>query len=375
MDLICRPAAANVGDMLVIRPVRDQDAASMAELVSLTRGAITTLPPDPALLQRRVRQSLAAFASPCDRPGGELYTFVLEHSARPGTLLGTASAVSKTGGFEPFYYYELRDERYKSDLLGVDRTVRSLHLAEDHSGPAEVGGLFLRPGARGGGFGRLLSVGRFLFMAGRPRSFEAHVVAEVRGVTDEAGNSPFWDAIGRHFFGVTFAEADAMSFREKQVIADLMPDHPIYLDMLPRAAREVIGVEHDFARPARRLLEGEGFAFRDRVDIFDAGPMLECALADVRAVAESRVAEVGELLEIEDERAEAIVCNDRLDFAATPATVRERGDGTVALPASAASAIGVAVGQAVRWVTLRPTTPARSDEVDLYQSVPLPPEA
>ena len=373
--MICRAAAANVGDMLVIRPVRDQDAASMAELVSLTRGAITTLPPDPALLQRRVRQSLSAFASPCDRPGGELYTFVLEHSARPGTLLGTASAVSKTGGFEPFYYYELRDEHYKSELLGVDRTVRSLHLAEDHSGPAEVGGLFLRPGARGGGFGRLLSVGRFLFMAGRPRSFEAHVVAEVRGVTDEAGNSPFWDAVGRHFFGVTFAAADAMSFREKQVIADLMPDHPIYLDMLPRAAREVIGVEHDFARPARRLLEGEGFAFRDRVDIFDAGPMLECGLADVRAVAESRVAEVGELIDAEDERAEAIVCNDRLDFAATPATVRERDDGTVALPASSASAIGVNVGQSVRWVTLRPATPARSDEVDLYQSVPLPPEA
>jgi arginine N-succinyltransferase len=359
--------------MLVIRPVRQEDATSMAELVSLTRGAITTLPPDPDLLRRRIRQSEAAFLEAADRPGGELYTFVLEHTGRRGQLLGTASVVSKTGGFDPFYCYELRDERYKSDLLKVDRLVHTLHLVEDHSGPSEIGGLFLRPGARGGGFGRLLSVARLLFMAGRPRSFEKHVVAEIRGMTDEAGNSPFWDAIGRLFFGVSFPVADQMSFKEKQVIADLMPEHPIYTDMLPLAAREVIGLEHDFARPARRLLEAEGFTFKNRVDIFDAGPTLECPLDAIRAVHESKTAEVMSLHDEPDERADALVCNDRIDFLATPAMVRER-DGGIELSAPAARAIGVEPGQSVRYVATRPTPPTRSDEVDLYQSIPLPAE-
>lgn len=359
--------------MLIIRPVRGGDLESMAELVSLTRGALTTLPPDRDLLSRRIEQSLSAFAHPADRPGGELYTFVLEQTERPGTLLGTASVVSKTGGFEPFYCYDVREEHYRSELLGVDKLVRSLHLVEDHSGPAEVGGLFLRPGARGGGFGRMLSVARFLFMAGRQKAFDPLVVAELRGVTDESGNSPFWDAVGRHFFGVSFAEADQMSFKEKQVIADLMPDHPIYIDMLPRSAREVIGVEHDFARPARRLLEGEGFAYRDRVDIFDAGPTLEAKLAEVRSARESKLAEVIAFTEVSDERADQLVCNDALDFRACPAQVRAQGNG-VELSEAAANVLGVKVGQCVRYVGIRPSLPPRSDEVDLYGTVPLPSE-
>ena len=361
--------------MLLVRPAKANDLEPMAELVSLTRGAITTLPVDRDVLRRRIEQSNKSFAAEPDRPGGELYLFVLEDTARRGTLLGTASVLGKTGGFEPFYCYEVREEHYQSHVLTVDKRVRSLHLVEDHNGPSEVGGLFLRPGVRGGGFGRLLSVSRFLFMAARPRAFDSEVIAEIRGVTDESGGSPFWDAVGRHFFGVGFAEADALSFKEKQVIADLMPDHPVYLDMLPRSAREVVGVEHDFATPARRLLESEGFAYRNRVDIFDAGPTLQCALADVRAVRESRRAEVSALLDADDERAETLVANDRLDFAATPAVVREVDDGTVELSRAAAEAVDVKPGQSVRYVPLRPTAPPRSDEVDLFGSVPLPIES
>ena len=360
--------------MLIIRPVAEPDLDPLADLVALTRGAITTLPPDRKLLSKRLRQSLAAFADPKERPGGEMYTFILEDTRRKGTLLGTASVVSKTGGFEPFYYYEVHNETYASDVLNVSKEVRSLHLIEDHNGPAEVGGLFLRPGVRGGGFGRMLGVARMLFMAGRPQSFEQRVVAEVRGVTDEDGNSPFWNAVGRHFFGVDFAVADAMSFKEKQIIADLMPDHPIYIDMLPKSGRDVIGVEHDFATPARKLLESEGFSYRNRVDIFDAGPMLECELSKIRGVAESKVATVTKLIDADDERADSMVSNDSLAFRACPAVVREEGEG-VTLSEKAASAIGVGVGDTVRHAALRPSAPSRSDEVDLYASIPLPRES
>jgi arginine N-succinyltransferase len=360
--------------MLLVRPVEMSDLESLAELVHLTRGAITTLPVDRDLLARRIYQSQASFAEEADRPGGELYTFVLEDTAKPGHLLGTSSVVSKTGGFEPFYCYELREERYQSEVLNVDKLVRSLHLIEDHNGPTEIGGLFLRPGARGGGYGRLLSVSRFLFMASRPQAFEDEVIAEIRGVTDETGSSPFWDAVGRHFFGVTFAEADALSFKEKQVIADLMPDHPIYVDMLPAVARSVIGAEHDFARPARRLLESEGFEFKNRVDIFDAGPTLQCSFNDIRAIKDSQRAEVSALVPAEDERADTLVCNERLDFRAAPAVVRPGPGGTVELSANAAEVLEVKPGQVVRFVAIREAEAPSARDVETFPSVPLPRE-
>ncbi|MEL7237823.1 MAG: arginine N-succinyltransferase, partial [Planctomycetota bacterium] len=322
----------------------------------------------------------ASFAAPIAKPSGELYTFVLEDSAHPDKLLGTCSVVSKTGGFEPFYNYELRDERYESDVLGVDKTVQSLHLLEDHNGPSEVGGLFLRPGVRGGGFGRILVVARFLFMAGRPGAFDPRVVAEVRGVTDENGDSPFWDAVGRHFFGVDFATADQLSFKEKKIIADLMPDHPIYVPMLPRSARDVIGVEHDFATPARRLLESEGFAFNQQVDIFDAGPTLATDLKQIRAVTNSQICEIASTDGKSGERADTLVCNDRLDFVGVPADIKV-SDGRVRLSEDAAKALGVGVGDSVRLVPLRSAEPvpprrsAHSDEIDLYGTLPLPQES
>ena len=49
--------------MLLVRPVKPGDLDSMAELVTLTRGAITTLPVDRDLLSKRIQQSQIAFAA------------------------------------------------------------------------------------------------------------------------------------------------------------------------------------------------------------------------------------------------------------------------------------------------------------------------
>src|SRR3546814_15633278 len=71
------------------------------------------------------------------------------------------------------------------------------------------------------------------------------MLAELRGVVDEAGASPFWDGVAGRFFGMTFQEADAFNaIHGNQFIADLMPKHPIYTAMLPESARAVIGMPH-----------------------------------------------------------------------------------------------------------------------------------
>jgi arginine N-succinyltransferase len=58
-------------------------------------------------------------------------------------------------------------------------------------------------------------------------------------------------------------------------VAELMPRHPVYVNLLPER-RAAIGEVHDDTQPARVLLEQEGFRYEGYVDIFDAGPTLEC---------------------------------------------------------------------------------------------------
>ena len=55
---------------------------------------------------------------------------------------------------------------------------------------------------------------------------------------DQAGHSPFWDALGGRFFGMTFPEADEFNaVHGTQFIADLFPKTPIYVSMLPESAQ------------------------------------------------------------------------------------------------------------------------------------------
>jgi arginine N-succinyltransferase len=74
----------------------------------------------------------------------------------------------------------------------------------------------------------------------------------------------------------------------KTFIAELMPAYPIYISLLPEAAREVIGQVHPNTAPARAILEKEGFSWRGSVDIFDAGPVLEAETDQIRAVRDSQ---------------------------------------------------------------------------------------
>ena len=187
--------------MLVIRPIALTDLSPLEALSALTGYGLTTLPRDSALLRRRIRSSTRGFEKLIDddRPRGETYLFVLEDLAT-GKIAGTSGIVSKVGGFEPFYAYRIEMQVHESKMLNVRKEIRALHLVEDHDGPCEVGSLFLSPEYRRGGAGRLLSLCRFLFMAQFREYFDPEVIAEMRGVVDDNGHSPLWEALGRHFF-------------------------------------------------------------------------------------------------------------------------------------------------------------------------------
>src|SRR3546814_3733824 len=70
-----------------------------------------------------------------------------------------------------------------------------LGLTTDLEGSSEVGGLFLHPRERAEGLGLLLARSRYLFIRQHRARFGDRILAELRGVVDEAGASPFWDGV------------------------------------------------------------------------------------------------------------------------------------------------------------------------------------
>ncbi|WP_437226649.1 arginine N-succinyltransferase [Planctomicrobium sp. SH661] len=339
--------------MYVIRPVKAEDLDRLLELADLTSFGLTTLPKDRSLLEKRIKGSLRSFRNlDADEPGGETYLFVIE-DLETSRVMGTCGIISKTGGFEPFYSYEIQTSHHASRMLDVRKEIPVLHLTENHDGPSEIGSLFLHPDARNGGNGRLLSLSRFLFMAEYPQLFDPDVIAEMRGVIDDKGRSPFWDALGKHFFDLEFPKADYLSIVNKEFIGDLMPRYPIYIPLLPAEAQAVIGEVHELTRPARRLLESEGFEFRNHVDIFEAGPMLHSTRDRIRSIRESRAGRVSAVHDNISPGEEFLIASKSDGFRAIRGQLQLTGDGVELSPKSAA-ALKVEVGDPVRYVPLKP---------------------
>ncbi|MET0307226.1 MAG: arginine N-succinyltransferase, partial [Sphingomonas sp.] len=272
-----------------IRAARDEDLQHLYEMAKLTGGGFTNLPPERDALRAKLIRSHKAFERPED--GGahdDLFVLILEN-AETGEVRGTCQIFTRVGQKWPFYSYRIATETKHSQEL--DRTFRAeiLSLVNDLEGCSEVGGLFLHPGERAGGLGLLLARSRYLFIARHRARFADRILAELRGVLDEAGGSPFWDGVAGRVVGMNFQEADAFNaIHGNQFIADLMPKHPIYTAMLSEAARSVIGLPHPSGRAAMRMLENEGFAYENYIDIFDGGPTMTARTDNVRSVRDAR---------------------------------------------------------------------------------------
>lgn len=272
----------------IVRAMRSEDFAAFKALRDLAGPGFTSLAVDDATLQARLQRSSESFAADVSAPGQERYLLGLEH-APSGELVGVAGVKACVGDSPPFFNFRVLQIAQASAAAGRRFDLEVLILVNEFSRCTEVGSLFVRPEHRAGGAGRLLAQSRYMLIASAPQRFAETVVAELRGVVDAAGRSPFWDHLGRHFFHMSFAEADALSAStDNQFILDLMPKYPIYVDLLPEAARAVIGKCHADGEPALRLLQSEGFRFDRVVDIFDGGPLVSCARDTIRTVRDSR---------------------------------------------------------------------------------------
>lgn len=336
-----------------VRPAR---MADLDQLVALAQGAgqgLTTLPANPDTLRERIRRSTAAFARN-DRAQAETESFlmVLEDVAS-GAVQGTTGIYVGVGSEAPFWNFRRSIHTHASRDLGIRVDSAVLMLANDYTGATEVGTLYCAPQARVNGNGTLLARARYLLMATQPERFGPTIIAELRGWLDDTGASPFWEAVGHHFFQMSFDRADLLSGTgQNGFIADLMPKFPIYADLLPKAARDAIGKPQDASLPAFHMLLKEGFRISHSVDIFDAGPVMEAHPRDLRTFRDSRPRTIAGLVADNAEGLEThLACTPALsDFRAGRIRCRPAGQGAVEIDAASAELLRVAAGDGLRVV-------------------------
>ncbi len=279
--------------MLVVRPIAMSDYEALHTCAVESGHGFTSLPVNEELLTNRITHSEYSFTKPeVTKPGDEGYLMV-GFDDETGEVAGCTGIEASIGWDVPFYSYHISTVVHSSPKLGVNNVVKLLTFGNNYTGCSEICTLFLRPNFRQGLNGRLMSKCRFLMMAEHPERFSKTVFAEMRGVSDSEGNSPFWQWLQEHFFSIDFTMADYLTgIGKKGFIADLMPKLPIYVNLLSKEAQEVIGQVHDNTRPALRLLENEGFTCRNYVDIFDGGPTVECDVRNIESVRHSFRAKV-----------------------------------------------------------------------------------
>ncbi|GAA6204610.1 arginine N-succinyltransferase [Thalassotalea sp. SU-HH00458] len=336
--------------MVIIRPIQLSDYDALHRIAIESGHGFTSLPVNEELLTQRINRAEESFNKDVKAPGNEGYLFVMEDT-ETGEVVGTSGIEAAVGLDDAFYHYHLGKVVHSSRELNIYNTVETLSLCNDYTGASEICTLYLSQSHRKNNNGRFLSRMRFLFIAEHLERFSQTVIAEMRGVSDENGRSPFWNWLEEHFFSMDFPTADYLTGIGKKVfIAELMPKHPIYVNLLSKDAQQVINKVHEKTVPALRLLEAEGFCRRGYVDIFDGGPTVEAQVNSIKSVNESHKCQVliGEITSDDN----YIICNTNVaNFRAVqaPLLLRETANQAV-ISLATANALNVTEGDWIRLI-------------------------
>lgn len=306
--------------MFLFRNAQLTDLDAIYQLATNSGIGLTTLPKSKSILKTRLALSDHSFNKNVTKANNEYYLFVLED---PSTqqIIGSSAIEATTGCETPFYSYKLTKKSRVHHELNHQYDENLLNLVNDHQGKSELCTLYLKPDYRHSHLGAFLSRARFIYMAQYPERFQSKIIAEMRGVSDTSGESPFWKHVGQNFFKMPFGQADELTLStNKQFIADLHPKHPINISLLNKEAQIVIGEPHGSTRPAMHILLKEGFKYDGYVDIFDAGPTIEAARDNILTINNSQFLKITNIAEPENQT-RYIIGNHQLNFKATIAPV------------------------------------------------------
>lgn len=214
------------------------------------------------------------------------YVFVLRDLERK-QIVGTSMIIAQLGRRDaPYIYLDVVDEERYSATLDRHFKHTALSIGYSYNGPTEIGGLVLLPEYRRfpERLGQFISYVRFLFIKLHREAFRDELLAELLPPLEADGTSHLWDALGRHFTDLSYAEADILSKQNKEFIRGLFPEGTIYASLLPKAAQDVIGKVGTQTRGVEKMLRRIGFRYAERVDPFDGGPHFTAPTDEVTLV-------------------------------------------------------------------------------------------
>lgn len=341
--------------MIVLRPIQKSDLAGLVSLNALSSVGMTTFPKDARILEQKIFHSIESFQKVVTKPEDELYLFVLEDSLEH-EIIGVSAIFATTGGRDAHYFFRKESITSNSSLEAVVKNIPTLSPISYLREPSEMCSLFLHPEKRKHGLGKLLSLGRFHFMAAQPLRFTDSLYTELRGFI-ENGTSIFWEGVGKHFFNMSFAEALELLKYGRHFIEHFIPKHPIYIPLLPKNVQEVIGKTHPHTEAALIMLLQEGFEITDEIDIFDGGPKLKALKKNIRTIRESILVQVTEIVETVTADTVLLLSNERLHFRACLGSIQNKEAGaaaekgkpsTVCITSGVAENLQVGLGDIIR---------------------------
>jgi len=274
--------------MWYVRPARLSDLPKIRQLAADSLPGVTSLPDDSEKLMQKIAASEAAFAAEVHFAGEESYFFVLEDS-QSQQLSGCSAMVACAGCSEPFYNFRNETFVHASRALSVSSRIHVLSLCHDLSASSLLAGFYIAPSLAQGAQAELMSRVRLLFAASFPERFTDTLVAEIVGISDAQGRSPFWEAVGRNFFAMSYEQAERLcAGSSRTFLAELMPHYPLYVPLLSGEAQAAIGQVHPGAQLSFDILSREGFETERYIDPFDAGPCLLARTEAIRSIAQSQ---------------------------------------------------------------------------------------
>jgi arginine N-succinyltransferase len=312
------------------------------------------LPADRDEIRGILELSQKSFSRAIKDPRRREYVFVVVDRAAQ-RIVGTSMIIGQLGHRDaPYVYVDVsEEERYSATL---DRHFRHvvLKIGYSYAGPTEIGGLIVSPEYRKKPerLGLLISCVRFLYIAMHRDWFREELLAELLPPLEPDGTSHLWNAVGRKFTEMTYAEADRLSKKNKEFVKGLFPEGPIYASLLPENAQSVIGKVGAQTRGVEKMLRRVGFHYAWRVDPFDGGPHFTAATDDVTLVRASHAATIARRLEPGHHvKTRALVAIERSEppfFEAIAAPWQREGEGA-AIGLEEAESLGVEEGDTV-WI-------------------------
>jgi arginine N-succinyltransferase len=331
-----------------IRGAQPEDEEQLLALAGYLN--TVNLPHDRPHVQRLLEQSENSFSGAIKSVPHRKYVFVL-WDLEQQVAVGTSMILAQLGRRDaPYIYLDVSDEEKYSKLLDRHFHHTVLRVGYSYKGPTEIGGLVVHPGYRAAKdrLGLQISYIRFLYIAAHRELFQSEILAELLPPLGPDGTSHLWEALGRHFTDMSYAEADLLSSENKEFVRDLFPRGDIYASLLSQEAQDVIGKVGAQTKGVEKMLRRIGFRYAERVDPFDGGPHFVARADEIPLVQQTRKRRLAGPLAAGSRAVMALVAREYGHapwFRALPVPLEVDQKGAARIPTDAIEQLGLGQGQ------------------------------